>query len=104
MPRCVNGDRAEPVTDDAQALKERPEAVTGEHISALEGIGENVRLEHKRGRGKDGKAPLDRGLPGRETTAPFSAGKEIEPAVSCDKAPEPEPPARGKGVEMNMGL
>ena len=33
-------DRAELVTDDAKALKEQLEAVTGERISALEGIGE----------------------------------------------------------------
>ena len=46
-------DRAELVTDDAQALKERLEAVTGERISALEGIGEKV--EHERER--DGKGP-----------------------------------------------
>jgi len=33
-------DRAELVTDDAKALREQLEAVTGERISALEGIGE----------------------------------------------------------------
>ena len=32
-------DRAELVTDDATALQEQLEAVTGEHASALEGIG-----------------------------------------------------------------
>ena len=36
-------DRAQLVTDDAQALKERLEAVTGERISGLEGIGASVR-------------------------------------------------------------
>ena len=40
-------DRAELVTDDAQALKERLEAVTGERISALEGIGEGVQPERE---------------------------------------------------------
>ena len=46
-------DRAELVTDDAVALKERLETVTGERISALEGIGESVRP----GREIDGKPP-----------------------------------------------
>ncbi len=38
-------DRAELVTDDAKALNEQLEAVTGERISALEGIGEMEREE-----------------------------------------------------------
>ena len=33
-------DRAELATDDAKALRERLEAVTGERISAQQGIGE----------------------------------------------------------------
>ena len=97
-------DRAELVTDDAQALKERLEAVTGERISALEGIGETVRSERERALGKDGKASLDRDRPDRETAVPSSPDREIEPALSRHKAPEPEPPARGKGIEMDMGL
>ena len=36
-------DRAELVTDDAEALREQLEAVTGERISALEGIGGKAR-------------------------------------------------------------
>ncbi len=36
-------DRAELVTDDAKALREQLEAVTGERIAALEGVGEMVR-------------------------------------------------------------
>ncbi len=35
-------DRAELVTDDRNALRERLEAVTGERVSALEGVGETV--------------------------------------------------------------
>ena len=93
-------DRAELVTDDAQALKERLEAVTGERISALEGIGEKV--EHERER--DGKGTLDREVPDRERAGASSPDKEIEPELSRDKAPEPEPPARGKQVEMDMGM
>ena len=48
-------DRAELVTDDAQALRERLEAVTGERISALEGISESVQPERE----TNGKAPLE---------------------------------------------
>ncbi len=93
-------DRAELVTDDAQALKERLEAVTGERISALEGIGESVRP----GRSKDAKQALDRERPDREKAAPSSPDKEIGRGSSQQKAPEPEPPAKSKRVEMDMGL
>ncbi len=97
-------DRAELVTDDAQALKERLEAVTGERISALEGIGESVRPERERERGKDREASHDREREDRERAAPSPPDREIEPAPSRDKAPEPEPPACGKGVEMDLSL
>jgi len=97
-------DRAELVTDDAQGLKERLEAVTGERISALEGIGESIRPERERGQEKDGKAQpgVERSSP--RASAPPSPEKEIEPEMSRQKAPEPEPPARGKAIEMDMGL
>ena len=93
-------DRAELVTDDAEALKERLEAVTGERISALEGIGEKVQREH----GKDAKAALDKDRPEARSTAPSSPDREIGRESPERKAPEPEPPARGKGIEMDMGL
>ena len=93
-------DRAELVTDDARALRERLEAVTGERISALEGIGEAVQ----RGHGRDGKVSLNRDRSDRETSAPPSADKDIGREVSQHKAPEPEQPAREKRIEMDMGL
>ena len=93
-------DRAELVTDDAQALKERLEAVTGERISALEGIGETVLRERER----DRKPSLDREKQERDQAAPPSPDKEIGRDLSHRKAPEPEPPARGKRVDMDMGL
>ena len=37
-------DHAEFVTDDAKAWREQLEVVTGERISALDGIGEGVRV------------------------------------------------------------
>ena len=97
-------DRAELVTDDAQALKERLETVTGERISALEGIGERVQPEPERGQERDGKASPDRERASPEASSPPPPAKEIEPSMSRNKAPEPEPPARSKRVEMDLGL
>ena len=97
-------DRAELVTDDAQALKERLEAVTGERISALEGIGEGVRPERERGHRKEGKGSpgVERASP--EASAPSPPDRGIEPEASRRKAPEPEPPAKGKRIEMDISL
>ena len=93
-------DRAELVTDDAAALRARLEAVTGERISALEGIGETVRPERE----LDGKASLDRERPDRGTVAPSSPDKDIGRDLPPDKTPEPEPPAREKRVEMDLSM
>ncbi len=87
-------DRAELVTDDAVALRERLETVTGERISALEGIGESVRPGREIGR--EG--------PSRETSVPSSPDKGIEPELPAVKPAEPEPPAREKRIEMDMEL
>ena len=85
-------DKAKLVTDDARALKGRLETVTGERISALEGIGETVRPERE----KDGKAlpGLERSDP--EVSTPPLPERKIEPEVSPDRAPESGPPAREK--------
>ncbi len=93
-------DRAELVTDDAQALKERLETVTGERISALEGIGESVRPEP----GIDGKTSPkhERGSP--DASMPTSPEGEIERKVSLGRAPAPEPPSPGKRIDMDLGL
>ena len=97
-------DGAELVTDDAQALRERLEAVTGERISALEGIGESVGPARERGHEKDGRTQpgVERQTP--EATAPTSPEQEIEPPVSPDKTSEPEPMASRKRIEMDLGL
>ena len=97
-------DRAELVTDDANALKERLEAVTGERISALEGIGESVRPEKEAG----GKAVSSRNQMDRDRTMPSSGkGKEDE-SRNTEREPladkTPDPPAPGKRVEMDLGL
>ncbi len=93
-------DRAELVTDDARALRERLEAVTGERISALEGIGEVVRPERER----DEKATPDRERPGPGTAAPSSPEKELDREPSRGKTPEPEPPVREKRIDMDLSL
>ena len=93
-------DRAELVTDDAAALRERLEAVTGERISALEGIGESVQRERE----VDRQASLDKEKPERGTGAPSSPDKEIGRELSQGRTPEPEPPARGKQLDMDMGM
>ena len=90
-------DRAELVTDDAQALKERLETVTGERISALEGIGESIRPEP----GLDAKAPLEREIPEREPAGSFSPGMKTGREMQRAKAPEP---GRGKRIEMDHGI
>ncbi len=93
-------DRAELVTDNAVALRERLEAVTGERISALEGIGESARP----GRKFDREESLDRERPDRETNAPSSPDKGIEPGLPASIPAEPEAPVREKRIEMDMEL
>ncbi len=104
MSRYPARARAELVTDDVQALKERLEAVTGERISALEGIGESLRPERERGQQKDGKASLDRERTSPEASAPHQPAREIEPVPARHKAPEPETPVQEKRIDMNLGL
>ena len=93
-------DRAELVTDDAQALKERLETVTGERISALEGIGESVWPEPE----LDGKTSPEHERGNPDASMPTSPEGEIERKVSLDRKPEPEPPARVKRIDMDLGL
>ena len=82
-------DRAELVTDDARALRERLEAATGERISALEGIGESAR----NGKGMEG-ASRESGTPGREAERGGPASGDRDPPA----------PAREKAAEMDLGL
>ena len=71
-------DRAELVTDDAKALRERLEAATGERLSALEGTGEAAREAPAKGSEAGAKAVR-------------AAGREAGPA-------------REKPVEWDLGL
>ena len=97
-------DRAELVTDDAKALRERLETVTGERISALEGIGETVQPAHGREHAKDGKASPSLEQRSAEASTSPSPEREIESTVTRDRTPEPESPAREKRIDMDLGL
>ena len=81
-------DRAELVTDDAAELRTQLQAVTGERIAALEGIGE-----------------MSRGAPGKgaEVTK-AEAGKESDGPVEQQKDRGPAVPERDKGAGMDLGL
>ncbi|MCY4442818.1 MAG: relaxase domain-containing protein [Deltaproteobacteria bacterium] len=91
-------DRAELVTDDAKELLAQLQAVTGERIAALEGIGETV--EAARDRAVDAAWPDGRSLdqgPGAH------AAKEVDGHASQEKAVEPTL-ERTRGSGMDLGL
>ncbi|MYF07465.1 MAG: relaxase domain-containing protein [Rhodospirillaceae bacterium] len=120
-------DRAELVTDDAKALREQLEAVTGERIAALEAIGETPRPEMEREPGKAAEAAPADGWPrereperaaGKERDRPENAARDREKAAPDGRmrpergagdgigkgrqpakspARAPEPPSRGRG-------
>ena len=91
-------DRAELVTDDAAELRAQLQAVTGERIAALEGIGEMKREAPD----KAGEAARDRSMqPDRGNGE--DAGKAREGMKTPAKTPEPPVRDRGKGG-MDLGL
>ena len=77
-------DRAELVTDDAKALREQLEAVTGERIAALEAIGGTVRPDIEREPGKAADGARTDGRP-REREPETAAGKERDRAATAAK-------------------
>ncbi len=81
-------DRAELVTDDAAELRAQLQAVTGERIAALEGIGEMPR----EAAGKGAEA------------AKVGAGKEPDQPVAQQKDRDLLAPERGKAAGMDLGL
>ena len=91
-------DRAELVTDDAAELRAQLQAVTGERIAALEGIGEMKReMPDKAAEPAPGR---DKGL---ERAVGEGAGQGRDSAKTPAK--EPELPARGRGKGgMDLGL
>ena len=81
-------DRAELVTDDAAELRAQLQAVTGERIAALEGIGEMPREAPGEGAG----------------AAKTESGKETGGAVARQKDREPLAPERGNAAGIDLGL
>ena len=91
-------DRAELVTDDAAELRAQLQAVTGERITALEGIGEMKRETP----GKAAEA-----APIRELRPEPGTGEGIGKDRGGTKTPakEPETPVRDRGKGgMDLGL
>ncbi|MDE0372215.1 MAG: hypothetical protein OXI73_06695, partial [Rhodospirillales bacterium] len=90
-------DRAELVTDDASELRAQLQAVTGERIAALEGIGELPREVPDR--------VLDAGRAGGRTP---DRGQDPDGANTRDRADtvpaEREGPGRGRAADMDLGL
>ena len=85
-------DRAELVTDDKAALKEQLEAVTGERISALEGIGETAREAP----GKDAAV---------EKTGERAPERGLESGAGAKDTERDMPaPERERGAGMDLGL
>ncbi len=89
-------DRAELVTDDAKALREQLETVTGERISALEGIGETGRETHVRG-----QEAVPGGERGQERVAEQGAEKDYASAMQLHEARVTD---RGRSKDMDLGL
>ena len=81
-------DRAELVTDDAAELRAQLQAVTGERLAALEGIGEMPR------EGRDTSAEAEKGGVMPEPESVGAGPKEREAAVH----------ERSKGAGMDLGL
>ena len=92
-------DRAELVTDDAKELRAQLQAVTGERIAALEGIG-GVPREAP---GKDGEAARGKGkIP--EAAAATDSVKQRDGADAPSREREMPPPERGKTRDMDLEL
>ena len=93
-------DRAELVTDDARALRERLETATGERVSALEGIGEAARDAPEGEKVKSGEAEPEAGrdaAKSEEAPRPMERRTQ-EPA----RAPGMEKVRTARGIEMDM--
>ena len=96
--------RAELVTDNAEALREQLEAVTGERISALEGIGEGVQRERESETSLETEGTALEAAVRTVDAGEPSPVKASGPDPVREKAAEPEPPVRGKKFEMDMEL
>ena len=84
-------DRAELVTDDRNALRERLEAVTGERIAALEAI------EPEQASPREAARDADHG-PGRANREPERRARDRAPTPQVEKVHAPE------RIEHDLGL
>ena len=92
-------DRAELVTEDAAELRAQLQAVTGERIAALEGIGEMERASPQ----KAAEIPREDGRQ-RERGAGPQAARDRDAPAGPAKEKEMPAPERGKGAGMDLGL
>ena len=92
-------DRAELVTDDAADLRAQLQAVTGERIAALEGIGEMKREAP----GKDAEAGRAVQRQPHRGAGP-GAGKDREAPSAPSKDREMPSPDRSRGTDRDLGL
>ncbi len=93
-------DRAELVTDDAKALRERLETATGERVSALEGIGEAAREASGEEKVKSGEAEPEAG---KDTERSEKAPQPVERRTQKpEKTPGMEKVRTARGIEMEM--
>ena len=92
-------DRAELVTDDAAELRAQLQAVTGERIAALEGIGEIPREAP----GKAAEVAPPEGRQRERETGP-GVGKERERPAAPTREREMPAPERGRGADRDLGL
>ena len=91
-------DRAELVTDDAAELRAQLQAVTGERIAALEGIGEMKRVAPEKA-AEAGRTPESRPERGLDEGIGRDGDRTKTPAK------EPEMPSRNRGKGgMDLGL
>ncbi len=93
-------DRAELVTDDAKALRERLETVTGERVSALEGIGEAAREAPGGEKVKSGEAEPEAG---RDAAKSGEATQPVERRTQeTARVPGIEKVRTARGIGMEM--
>ena len=100
---------AEPVTDDANALREALEAATGERVSALEGIGaagKALAEEKARGggneRGNGLEGLLERPAGNRDEAADKGRESEREKVREPERAAELDKFRGSRGIEVEM--
>ena len=89
------------MTDDAGRLRDQLGVVTGERISALEGIGEAV-VGDAPARGAEATGAQAGRTPDRETDASRDAGSEG--SAETGNKTEPAVPARERPIKLDFDL